>query len=428
MFKIFSFLLLMYSTLNASDCTSQQSVNLLFFGAFFMIIIYNAMYLFFLKSATYASYLMFHITLFVIMLFTTQTLQNSWFDLNWHHVPVGIFFLSVAMFLAFSRDYFNLQQNHSKVAFYINVVITLDLGIIIFLSIIPINTLLEILFITLVILEVVALLSLTLYLGFYLKESNAFFYLASFAPLFLVVILLSLDYFSILQLGDTLSYLLKSAILIEASGLSFALSHQQKEREIKAKQDEVLLQELSHRVQNNLQQIISILTLQMGDTDDVQVKQYLENTINRITSIALIHKTLQHSSDAQKNNIHSYLENLFQAYRVINPNVSFLFECDKRLYFSVAKLTPLALIINELITNSLKHAFSEQTNPQICLKLTQGAEINFTYQDNGTGFSPSSVKFSTGTKLIKLLATSQLRGIISQEYTNGYTFFLRFPK
>lgn len=418
----------MYSTLNANDFPLEQTINLLFFGAFSMIIIYNAIYAFLLKSATYSSYLMFHATLLLVMLFATKTIENSWFDLNWHHIPVGIFFLSVAMFLAFSRDFFDLKQNYSKIILYVNLIIILDLGMIIFLSVIPINTLLETLLIILVFLEVIALLLLTLYLRFYIKNSNVSFYLASFTPLFLVVIFLSLDYFSILHLGDTLSYFLKSAILIEACGLSFALSYKHKETEIKAKQNEVLLEELSHRVQNNLQQIISILTLQIGDTDNTQVKQYLEETIHRITSIALIHKTLQKSSNSHKNNMYNYLEKLFQAYKVINPEVSFLFECDKTLHLSISKLTPLALIINELITNSLKHAFNEQDNPYIFLKLTQNAEINFIYKDNGSGFSTSYVKYSTGTKLIKLLSTSQLKGQISQEYTNHYAFLLQFPK
>lgn len=425
--SLFVFFLL-FADSYAGGFTLSEPTDLLFFGAFAMIIVYNFGYMLTLKSATYASYFMFHVSLFIVMLFYMEAIEKPWFELHIHSIPVGIFFLSVAMLLAFSRDFLDLKLLYPRVENFMNKLIVLNLGLV-FLSTYSIsNHFLEIASVSLVFIEAVGLLLFSAYLG--IKENSIYarFYSISFSALFIVLSISGLAYFDVVDMGESTSYLLEIAILLEASGLSFALAYKQKELEVNLRQNELLFQELSHRIQNNLQQIISILTLQISDTQDTNVKAHLEDAINRIGSISLIHKTLQSSLNLGKVNICTYLKALTDGYKGLNTDVKFTYECDKELELTIDKLTPLALIINELITNSIKHAFKDQENAQINMQLNENKLIHFSYEDNGPGFQEGSVKNSIGSKLIHILSHAQLKGKVSIDSNQRYFFSLEFSQ
>jgi len=385
MLKIVLSLLLASVYVDAGAFEFNEQINLLFFGAFAMIIVYNLGYFTITKSATYASYFSFHVTLFIIMLFYTGMLEDSWFELNIYGVPVGIFFLSVAMFLGFSRDFLDLKNLYPKVENYLNKLIILNFGLLALSAFAVSNIFLETFCISLVILEALGLLIFSAYLGYKKKDVYARFYFLSLSPLFMTLIFVFLSYFDIICLSENRPYLFEIAILLEASGFSFALAYQSKETALNLEKNELLFKELSHRVQNNLQQIISILTLQMQNSKNPETKENLEDTINRINAISLIHKTLQNSSNLGKVNMYAYLKTLIDGYKGVNPDIAFSFECSKNLELIVSKLTPLAIILNELITNSVKHAFKEVENAKIDIKLQKNKHLNFIYKDNGSG-------------------------------------------
>ena len=404
----------------------SESYHLLFFGALGMMSLYNLGYFIITKSTTYASYFVFHLTLLIIMLFYTGTIEESWFDVNIHGIPVGMFFLSFAMLLAFSRDFFELKTNYVRFEHYFNKLIVLNLALLLLFAFSLINRFVETFAISVVILESLALVVFSGYLGFYKKNVYARFYLFSFSALFLIVAFVFLSYFNLVSLPQSTLYFLEVAILIEASGLSLVLTYQHQETALKLKQNELLFKELSHRVQNNLQQIISILTLQINSSKNLEVNAYLEDTINRIGSISLIHKTLQNSSNVGKVNLSIFFNSLVQGYKGVNEKITFEVICAKDIEFEVDKLAPLALILNELITNSLKHAFKEIDDAKISINLEKKELMTFTYEDNGSGFDKDEVSSSVGTKLIYILSKSQLRGELLVDADKRYFFSLSF--
>jgi len=220
--------------------------------------------------------------------------------------------------------------------------------------------------------------------------------------------------------------MIELSILIEMSGLSFALTYQYKQTILDLKQKKLLFVELSHRVQNNLQQIISILTIQISKNKDTKTKEYLQDTINRIASISLIHKTLQHSSDVGKVDICMFLETLIDGYKTLNKKVTFKITCPKNLKLDFQKSAPFSLILNELITNSLKHAFKDKQNSCISIGLKQQEQIYFTYEDNGSGFNKDEISYSTGMQLIDILSNSQLKGELFIDSKDRYFLSLKF--
>ncbi|HHH72323.1 MAG TPA: histidine kinase [Sulfuricurvum sp.] len=401
--------------------------TLLFFGAFVMIIIYNLGYLIVLRSAMYASYFMFHASLFTIMLFYTGIIEEAWFNVTINDVPIGVFFLCVIFFLAFSRDFLDLGALLPKFNGVINKIIILNSIFLVLFAFSLTNNFLENCVVGILIMEVLALLFLT---GYLCIKGNIYarFYLWSFSFLLGTFVMASLSYFGIMRPGEHLPLLFEMSILFEASGLSFAMAYKQKELDIHLRQNELLFQELSHRVQNNLQQMISILTIQMGAIENAAIKAHLEDTIRRIGSIALIHKTLQNSSKPGKVNMNVYINSLVKGYHGLHPSANFHVACDQQIELEIDKLTPLALILNELITNSIKHGLKGIKDAHIHISLQENKEMHFTYGDNGPGYNAGSAGDSLGIKLIDLLSKSQLKGHMHVETVGKYCFTLNFSK
>jgi len=424
--KIFSYLLLFSLCIYGDSFTTMQQTNYLFFGAFGMMLVYNLGYFIITNSTTYASYFMFHLSLFIVMLFYTQTLQNNWFDFNIQNIPVGVFFLSVVMFIAFSRDFLRLEHCCKKIKNYFDKLIMLNMVFIV-LSAFAISTpLLENIAICLIATQAFTLLLFCIYLAFYKHNIYARFYVFSFSFLFLVLISVSLKYFNLLNYTYNDIYLIELAILLEMSGLSFALTYQYRQTSLDLKQKKLLFKELSHRVQNNLQQIISILSIQISKNKDIKTKEYLQDTINRIGSISLIHKTLQHSQDVGKTDMYIFLNTLVKGYKALHKNIIFNITCQKNFMLDFEKSASLSLILNELITNSLKHAFKDTQDNHIDIELSKQEQICLIYKDNGCGFDKDSVSNSVGMQLIDILTTTQLKGKTDIDSKNRYFFSLTF--
>ena len=428
MLKVIFSLLLLLVNVHAGSFELSEQIDFLFFGAFAMIIMYSLAHTVMSKSTAYASYFIFHLFIFVIMLFFTGTFDGEALELTVHGVSVGWFFLAIASLIAFSRDFLELKDTYPRLMPVLNTFIVINLGFVALSAFAVSNIYLENLAIGFIIFIAIGLLTLSGYLSFIKKQVYATFYFFAFSFLFVNIVVVFLTHFKLLGLSEYSTLFFEIGILIEASIFSFALAYQHEERLLKLKQNELLFKELSHRVQNNLQQIISILTLHIGSVEEPKVKAYLQDTINRISSISLIHKTLQNSKNVGKVNMYTYLEALTQGYKGLNSTVAFTFECNKDLQLEIEKLTPLALIINELITNSLKHAFEETQSPQIHLSLEESGQLNFMYEDNGSGFDPESVTSSLGTKLINILSLNQLKGTTEIDSEGHYAFSLQFSR
>jgi two-component sensor histidine kinase len=198
------------------------------------------------------------------------------------------------------------------------------------------------------------------------------------------------------------------------------------------REKEVLLKEIHHRVKNNLQVVSSLLNLQAGQTDDGLATALLRDSQNRIKAMALIHENLYRSSDLALVNFANYatglLEFLVPTYDTENK-VTFQVQAEE-MWLNLDTAIPCGLIINELISNALKHAFPNGTDGLIEVEMGRDGEwLHLSVKDDGVGF-PKGVDFrstsSLGLQLVNSLA-SQLDGTVELLNGTGTTFTITFP-
>lgn len=188
-------------------------------------------------------------------------------------------------------------------------------------------------------------------------------------------------------------------------------------REILRQKEEkdVLLKEVHHRVKNNMQVITSLLNIQSYYLKDPESIKLIDESKNRIKSMALIHEKLYESKEFTKISISDYVDSLISeliyAYG-INQNITL----DKKITegnFSIDTVIPLGLLINEIISNSLKYAFKDRDSGRVFIELTKAGEMyHMRIGDDGIGIPKDSLKHESSTlglELIKLL-TDQLNG------------------
>lgn len=200
------------------------------------------------------------------------------------------------------------------------------------------------------------------------------------------------------------------------------------------REKEVLLAELHHRVKNNLAIISGLLNLQEDATSNMEVKEIISDSKTRIMSMALVHQMLYENSELKSIDIGKYaselIDKLFKSYD-LTQRVSLHQEYDK-IILPVNKSIPLGLILNEIVTNSIKYVFKNKQQQKgefsIRIKKEQNA-IVLTVKDNGSGFPddfnhrPESK--SLGVYLIKTLV-EQIDGTVSFSNENGAKISLRF--
>jgi PAS domain S-box-containing protein len=199
------------------------------------------------------------------------------------------------------------------------------------------------------------------------------------------------------------------------------------------KEKEVLLKEVHHRVKNNLQVISSLLNLQAKHVVDRKALEMFKESQNRVRSIALFHERLYQSKDLAHVEAAEYLKNLIDnllaTYGARPSAVDLRIEPDDVL-FGVDVAIPVGLVVNELISNALKHAFPEGKRGRVRVLLHREGQDSYTLQvsDDGIGFPPG-LDFrsapSLGLQLVCTL-TEQLGGTIELNSTNGTTFKVTF--
>jgi len=199
------------------------------------------------------------------------------------------------------------------------------------------------------------------------------------------------------------------------------------------KEKEVLIKEIHHRVKNNLQIISSLLKLQSGYIKDKEALEMLGESRNRIQSMAIVHQKLYQSKDLSRIDFSEYIKqllaHLFQVYKVDNNTITLNIQTQS-IKIGVDTAIPCGLIINELVSNSLKHAFPGGRKGNIDIVMKELSPDNFVLEvsDDGIGF-PEDIDFrntlSLGLQLIITLA-EQLDGTIDKQNVNGTRFILRF--
>jgi len=200
------------------------------------------------------------------------------------------------------------------------------------------------------------------------------------------------------------------------------------------KEKEVLLKEIHHRVKNNLAVISSLLNMQSKYIKDKKTLEIFRESQNRVKTMALIHTKLYQSSDLARIDFGDYLRklsaDLLASYRLEPDTVSLKLDLEN-VYLDVSVAIPCGLIINELLSNALKHAFPQGRKGEVNIRLRVEEEIiALTVSDNGAGF-PEGIDFrnteSLGLQLVTALVM-QLGGEIELKRENGTTFTISFAK
>ena len=197
-----------------------------------------------------------------------------------------------------------------------------------------------------------------------------------------------------------------------------------------------LLQEVHHRVKNNLQIVSSLLNLQAGQVQDAAVLELLTTTRNRVGAMALLHENLYQSENLARLHLPEYVERLCaQLLRAIGPGHTRV-RLERQIEPKTVSLTldqavPCGLLLNELVTNALKHAFPGDRSGCIRVTLERATPqtVRLTVADDGVGL-PATLDprqtTSLGLRLIWLL-TGQLHGTVSFERGQGTAVHILFP-
>ncbi|MFI5155605.1 MAG: histidine kinase dimerization/phosphoacceptor domain -containing protein [Chitinophagales bacterium] len=227
-------------------------------------------------------------------------------------------------------------------------------------------------------------------------------------------------------------------LLLMLSGIIYYLYRKQKNKNalIRFQADELktLMKEIHHRVKNNLQIISSLLDLQSMMVKDEQASQAIKEGRNRVHSMALIHQNLYGEKDvmaiAVDEYINSLAQNLFNSYNVQQGQVEF--ETDiERMKLDVDTIIPIGLMLNELISNSLKHAFEKNEKGWIRLTLKKDeGDLLMQVQDSGRGFPKSdnsSRSTAFGMRMIRIFA-QKLKADLNIYNDQGACVVMRMKK
>lgn len=197
----------------------------------------------------------------------------------------------------------------------------------------------------------------------------------------------------------------------------------------KSKENETLVKEIHHRVKNNLQIIISLLRMQSTELKSEESKSHFTEAINRIMAMSLIHQKLYGEKELSKIELKSYAEELVKEIISVSDqgeNISVTIDSNMET-MNIDTIVPLGLLINELVSNSLKHAFSSDKKGVIELRILQKEDhYELTYSDSGTWKAIEEGTTSFGLELVDIL-TEQMNGEKTLNTDNGthYQFILK---
>ncbi len=207
--------------------------------------------------------------------------------------------------------------------------------------------------------------------------------------------------------------------------------------QLNLEQKEFMMGEIHHRVKNNLQMVHAILDLQARDLKDPESAKLIEDSLNRINAISLIHQKLYQTDNIRAVRMNEYLRELVDDFvhhfrKEVSKQIRVRYELED-LNLDIETALPIGLIVAELVTNSCKYAFAEQETPEIELRLKeQGKQLVLFVADNGAGKSGEQNGTNFGTKLIQtmskklkaeLVETSSDQGLKTELFISNYKVY-----
>jgi two-component sensor histidine kinase len=202
----------------------------------------------------------------------------------------------------------------------------------------------------------------------------------------------------------------------EQKRLELLVSEQTQEIKSSLKEKEILYKELNHRIKNNIQIILSLLTLQIGNTHSSETKEELTFTKNRINSLLGLYDKLY--LNAKKSDIHtkSYLNTITQTIqKSFNKPINITLSIEHNLHHT--QLIYCGLIVNELVTNSFKYAFANTGSIRVIL-YKKANQVHLIVEDNGIGIQ-NNHQDSLGMVIVEALVYKQLLGTMEINSNGG---------
>ena len=429
----------------------HQVVLCLFFGAMFILAIYNLFIYFFTRDISYFYYVIYIFGLIIHHLMYTGIANIYLFDYDSMLLIVSLASVIVALPIyalgLFTKSFLQTKQ-YPRFNSVLNLfLILIPLSIIFFLVTDDYDKYRN----SITMIFLLFLMVITLY-AVIKKNQQAYFILFGWFIFLSSGLLMYLSSAGIFNITKYFPYLIETSFVMEAIIFSIALANRitslqkerneanqklilQKENETKRLTNEVnlrtqdlknaldekelLLKELNHRVKNNMQTIVSLIRLQSDEIEDEKLRDILLTIQNRISAMGHLHELLYRQDNIEYIDVYEYFELLieevrdsYDSYIDIHLEIKTKLKMEQAIY--------CGLIINELITNSFKYAFTnkEEGNIFISLKKEDGI-IRLIVSDDGIGYDKDTPTNSLGLTLVNTLAVNQLRGEIKIESING---------
>lgn len=214
--------------------------------------------------------------------------------------------------------------------------------------------------------------------------------------------------------------------------LQDATESRRQDQEIRVKN--AMIQEVHHRVKNNLQTIAGLLRMQARRVKSEEARQVLDETLNRILSIAVIHEFLS-NENSNIINIKEVSQRIVAQFRqgMLNPDKEIQLELTgEPIHLPARQATACSLIINELLQNAIEHGFEHKQEGLVRINLAdEGDEVIINVTDNGDGLPPNfqlDQADSLGFHIVKILVEEDLKGQLHLENGNGLSVTVTFPK
>jgi len=395
----------------------HQLILGLFFASMFVLGLYNLFIYFFTKDISYLYYV-----LYIFGVIMHQYIYVGMSNIYFFTHKLRVLFIEYSpLLVAFPIFFFGLFTKvflGTKHYLFINNILNL------FLIIIPISIVLFTAFDSLIIyrhipgiLLVIYLIGITIYLS--LKNNRqAFFILFGWVIVLSSAILMYLSSIGIFDISQYQPYYIEISFVLEAFIFSIALADRMKQLKYEKNETTLLLRELNHRVKNNMQTIISLIRLQADEVEDEKSLNILTTIQNRINAMSHLHELLYKKSDISYVNAYEYfdilIDDIKQSYE---KDIEIVF--DIRNDLKIDQAIYCGLILNELVTNSYKHAFlTTKGNIYISL-LKDKSNFKLVVKDNGIGYDINKPNNSLGIVLINTLVKEQLKGKIQRDTTDG---------
>jgi two-component sensor histidine kinase len=398
---------------------NYQLILTLFFGAMLALIIYNLIIFYFTKEMVYFYY--------VGNIFFLTISHISFTSMNLHFLPVAfehidayltIYYIifNCIFVLLFTKEFLELKK-YRYINILINTFISINLILIPF-SFISNEYILDLVtYFSLIILITVFFSSIIIAIKE--KSENAKYFTIAWGIYIFGYVMLGFKQMNFWSLIDYFPYTFELCCFIEGMMFSIILAkklNKTKELEISLNNNKVLLKELHHRIKNNMQFIMIMYKMKLEKFTNEQIDKKLDEVEMIIQAICKTHEILYTQENLYKIDTKIYfkelIEKIKESYETKNIKISSIIEVSLDLEKSIY----LGIIINELVINSLKYAFSNNKGEINIILKKDGNKTIFIYKDNGKGFDYNQKKEeSFGLTFIESIIQNELKGSIKVE-------------